>query len=176
LDMALPLLPLNREAYVRYGDVFDASCSNAAEANQGTARRLNWLGSLINQRPSAKLNVCVFHSQPRQVIPHFEIKLLERHLYSTQIFIPMTVPHRYLVIVALNDPNTDGPDLNTIYCFEAARGQGISYHPGIWHHPMIALDGQSDFTCLVYEDGSADDCHVVDIKPSLRVVVRPARL
>lgn len=93
------------------------------------------------------------------------MKLLERHLYSTQAFIPMTcskvrariayilrhikymlvltlfsVMQRYLVVVALNDPKTDKPDLSTLAAFVAARNQGITYYPGVWHHPMIALD------------------------------------
>jgi ureidoglycolate lyase len=110
----MPLIahPLTRANYRQYGDVFDTRTDQpTVEANQGTARRLNMLGSLHNLRPAAKvkrypnvqLNICTFASQPRPIPDGtFEIKILERHFYSTQIFIPMTAPHRYLVIVALN--------------------------------------------------------------------------
>ena len=43
------------------------------------------------------MNVCVFRSTPR-TLP-FEINKLERHEFSTQMFIPMN-GKRYLVIVA----------------------------------------------------------------------------
>jgi ureidoglycolate lyase len=40
---------------------------------------------------------------------------------------------------------------------------------------MIALDAEADFTCLVWEDGSADDCAVVSYEDSERpeVVLAP---
>ena len=37
-----------------------------------------------------------------------------------------------------------------------------SYGPGVWHHPMLTLDSETDFVVFVHEDGSAEDCVVVD--------------
>ena len=66
---------------------------------------------------------------------------------------------RYLVVVARGG---DAPDLATLAAFVASGTQGVSYLPGVWHHPMIALDHEIDFTCLAWEDGTAGDCVVVD--------------
>ena len=66
--------------------------------------------------------------------------------------------YRYLVIVTLGG---DAPDLSTLAAFIAHGTEGISYRPGVWHHPMIALDHETDFICLVWEDGSRDDCTIV---------------
>ena len=44
------------------------------------------------------------------------------------------------------------------------------HSPGVWHHPMIALDNVTDFTCLVYEDGTSGDCEVVQLATTFRVV------
>jgi ureidoglycolate lyase len=62
---------------------------------------------------------------------------------------------RYLVVVA---EGNDSPDLATLSAFIAEGTQAIAYHPGIWHHPMIALDAAIDFVCVVFDDGTADDC------------------
>jgi ureidoglycolate lyase len=76
---------------------------------------------------------------------------------------------RYLVLVALG---ADRPDLATLAAFVATGAQGVSYRPGVWHHPMIALDDAIDFTCFVFEDGSAGDCVVASLPADERPVVQ----
>jgi len=166
----LKSVPLTAEEYKNYGDVIECA-SQTQTANQGSAQRSNWMSSLVNLRKeTAKLNICIFKCQPRSM--PFHIKLLERHQFSTQIFIPMTAQEHYLVIVALgNEQNPNIPDLSTIKAFLAKKDQGISYHPGIWHHPMIALENETVFTCLVHEDGSNGDTHIVPMQEELQYIV-----
>lgn len=157
--MRIAAQPLSPSSYAPYGDVIMASPHGqpGQPANQGSARRFDHLAELVNLRPGhAALNVCVFRCAPRSSAP-LSIPLLERHPASTQLFVPMNA-RRYLVVVAQGG---DRPDLTTLAAFVAHGAQGISYRPGIWHHPMIALDAEADFTCLVWEDGSAGDCDVV---------------
>lgn len=79
---------------------------------------------------------------------------------------PPPPPPKYIVLVALNDPITQQPDLSTFKAFLGSCSQGINYHPGTWHHPMIglstAIDGGGggsavvstiDFFCCVHECG-----------------------
>jgi ureidoglycolate lyase len=172
--MAAPLLcrPLTADAYAPYGDVVMASPRGepGKPANQGTARRFDHLAALADLRPGrASLNVSVFRSQPRPA-GLFEVALLEKHPASTQVFVPMNA-RRYLALVALGG---DAPDLATLAAFVAAGTQGVSYRPGVWHHPMIALEGETDFACFVWEDGSAEDCVVVTYPEDRRVVVEIA--
>lgn len=50
--------------------------------------------------------------------------------------------------------------------FLATTEQAIQYHPGIWHHPMIALGNQAtDFACIVNESASQPqlDCDEVEV-------------
>jgi ureidoglycolate hydrolase len=68
------------------------------------------------------------------------------------MFIPMTKRNSsYLVIVALNDPTTDRPNLNSLRVFQATSTQAFNYKPGVWHHPMVGLENIIDFVCIVYE-------------------------
>jgi ureidoglycolate lyase len=169
--MHLPIEPLTAEAYAPFGDVIAAAPRGEAgkAANYGTARRFDHLATLENLRPAAKLNVSVFRSSARTDFP-FRVAILEKHPGSTQAFVPMNA-RRYLVVVALGD---ETPDLATLRVFEAASDQGISYRPGVWHHPLFNLDKEADFTCLVYEDGTAGDCveHPLPEEPSRLLVPR----
>ncbi|MFO0760274.1 MAG: ureidoglycolate lyase [Byssovorax sp.] len=170
-----PLLaqPLTVAAYSPYGHVLMASPRGepGKEANQGTARRFDHLAPIDDLRPGkARLNLSVFRCAPRD-LAIFRITLLEKHPASTQVFIPMNA-RRYLVIVALGG---DAPDMSTLAAFVATGRQGISYLPGIWHHPMIALDDEIDFSCLVWEDGSTEDCTVVPLPAGQEIpVILPA--
>jgi ureidoglycolate lyase len=161
--------PLTPEAYAPYGDVVMAAPPGVpgTPVNQGTARRFDYLAELEDRRPGrAALNVAAFRCQPRPAGP-FAVEVLEKHSASTQIFVPMNA-RRYLALVALGG---DRPDLATLAAFVAAGTQGVSYRPGVWHHPMIALDAETDFACFAWEDGSAGDCTVVTFAEGERVVV-----
>jgi ureidoglycolate lyase len=138
-------------------------------ANQGTARKFAHLAALDDLRPGrAALDVSVFRCAPRPDAP-FAVELLERHPASTQVFVPMNA-ERYLVIVALGG---ERPDLGSLRAFVASGTQGVSYRPGVWHHPMIALDRTIDFACFVWEDGSEGDCTVVRLGTEERPIVAP---
>jgi ureidoglycolate lyase len=153
-------VPLTAPAYAPYGAVIMAAPSGepGKPANQGTARRFDWLAELEDRRPGrARPNVTVFRCAPREL--PFSIELLEKHPASTQLFIPMGVG-RYLVAVALGG---DRPDVATLQVFLAGGLQGITYRPGVWHHPLIALDAEAHFACLVWEDESPEDCVVASL-------------
>lgn len=167
--MRIAARPLSPVAYAPYGHVIMASPQGepGRPVNQGTARRFDHLAPIEDLRPGrAALNVSVFRCTPRSRWP-LAVELLEKHPGSTQVFVPMNA-RRYLAVVALGG---DRPDLATLAAFIATGAQGISYHPGVWHHPMIALDAEVDFTCLVWEDGSADDCAVVAYREDERAEV-----
>lgn len=162
--------PLSAEAYVPFGDVLSADRADVAAkpANQGTAARRDHLVDVISRRPAAALNVCSFRCAPREAWP-LPVALLERHPLSTQVFVPMNA-RRYLVVVALGG---DAPDLGTARAFVATGAQGVSYRPGVWHHPMIALDAPIDFICLVWEDGTPADCAVAPLPEGALAVTLP---
>ena len=149
--------PLSARDYEPYGDVLSADREDVVsrEANQGTAARQDHLIDLQHTRHRARANFSSFRCAPRTEWP-MPIVLLEKHPHSTQAFVPMGV-RRYLAVVALGG---DAPDLRTLRAFVAPGNAAISYRPGVWHHPMIALDAVSDFACLVWEEGSTEDAIV----------------
>ena len=149
-------LPLSALAFAPFGDVVSAGLKVGASANQGTAVRFDHCAQLINARANATANLAVFRSVPKSL--PFEVKLLEKHPHSTQVFLPMRC-RRLLVCVA---PALLGgaPDVSQLKAFVCEPGQGVSYKPDTWHHPIVALDDIAELAMLAFEDGSPDDCVV----------------
>ncbi len=162
-------VPLTRTAYEPYGQVVAADENLPFRpANMGTAKRFNHLCKVENLRTAeAKLNLCVFRCNPLPALP-LEMKLLEKHQLSTQVFMPMSMGSKYLAIVCLGG---DKPDLNTLAAFVVEGAAGISYYPGVWHYPMTALQAAIDFSCIVYEDGTADDCIVEALDNPIHIYI-----
>ncbi|KAI9480923.1 MAG: Allantoicase [Benjaminiella poitrasii] len=163
--------PLTSEAYAPYGDVIHApGAKSVTSANQGTAEKYHQVAEVNNLFPkgNGRMNLCIFHCRPSTELP-FTVKLLERHPYSSQAFIPMTdgKVRGYLVIVALNGAD-DRPDMSTLKAFIATSKQGISYRQGVWHHPMVVLEHEADFVVVVHESGVPnDDCNEVEVAHTL---------
>jgi ureidoglycolate lyase len=146
--------PLSKEAFAPFGDVIGLELSGGASANQGTATRFNRVAQLASSRPLAQPNLAVFRSVAKSL--PFEVRLLERHPCSTQMFVPLSC-ERFLVVVCPEDARGE-PDLPLLRAFLGGPGQGINYRLGVWHHPIIALEAPAEFLMLAWEDGSALDC------------------
>lgn len=158
--------PLSAQAFAPFGQVVSAGLAAGATANQGTAVRFDWSAALENLRPGARPNLAVFRSVARSL--PFEVRLLERHPRSTQLFVPMVVD-RFLVVVAPDDSRGE-PDLERLCAFVCGPGQGVNYRAGSWHHPLIALGRDAEFAMLAWEDGTALDCEERPLAHTLTIV------
>lgn len=145
--------PLTPEAYAPYGEVIAARADAPRVANHGTAQAWDGLATLASTRPDAVTSAALFRCAPHQD-PHLEVRWLERHPASTQLFAPLG-GGRYLLVVARGG---DQPDLSTLAAFVAEGACAITYAPGVWHHPMVALDAALDFVNVLAVDGSDGDC------------------
>ena len=150
----LVLEPLSTEPFAPFGQVICSGGRQGSAANQGTAIRYNYMANLQNLREHAKANLAVFRSVARRL--PLDIVLLEKHPFSSQMFTPM-ICSSYVVIVAPKNPDLS-PDLSKLRAFEAEPGQAVNYNPAVWHHPIIALEQDAEFTMLAWEDGTGDDC------------------
>jgi ureidoglycolate lyase len=157
--------PLTQAAFAPFGDVVSAGLGVGSAANQGTAVRFDWAARFLNGRADAKPNLAVFQSVAKEL--PFEVKLLERHPQSTQLFAPMKVD-RYLVCVAPDDAHGE-PDLDRLRAFVGEPGQGVNYRANTWHHPIIALGRTAEFLMLAWEDGTALDCEERPLLKPIRI-------
>lgn len=158
--LVLPLEALTAATFAPYGDVIEvASHTPRSAINQGYAERFDDLARVDTGREGGRTLVSIFRVRPR-ALP-FRLSLVERHRLGSQAFMPLS-PQRFLVVVAAAGAP---PDVGQLRCFVAAPGQGVNVAPGVWHHPLLALDAGGDF--LVVDrggPGASGDCeeHALD--------------
>jgi ureidoglycolate lyase len=154
--------PIDPEVYAPYGSVVSSRGHDVARiANHGAAIAWDGLATLVDARgSSASIKASLFRCKPLDGAS-IELRRLERHTHSTQMFVPMNAA-RYLVIVALGG---DAPDFSTLAAFVVGASQAITYAAGTWHHPMIALDRETDFVNVVGAAGDDGDCDERNFDP-----------
>jgi ureidoglycolate lyase len=161
--------PIDPERYAPFGAVVRAGDPGSARsANHGTAEAWDELATLVNAREGARATASLFRCRPLAE-PTLRVRWLERHPGSTQMFVPMRA-ERYLVVVARGDRE---PDLSTLAAFVVEGAQAITYAPGTWHHPMVALGAEADFVNVIHVDGTAADCEERELDPPAAEIVLP---
>lgn len=158
--MTITLLPepLTSETFAPFGEVIEAS--DAAQhftINAGNTERYHDLAK-IDPGTDGRVIVSIFRGKPR-TLP-FAVEMMERHPLGSQAFIPMS-DSPYLVVVA---PAGEAPQAENLRVFLARGDQGINYARGVWHHPLLALDGISDFL-VVDRSGPGANCDEVQLAP-----------
>ena len=87
---------------------------------------------------------------------------MERHPLSSQAFVPLGSPP-FLIVVA---PPSDRLTRETLRAFITDGSQGVNYHRGVWHHPLIALQRESEFL-VIDRGGPRENCDVFDLEPGV---------
>jgi ureidoglycolate lyase len=137
--------PLTETAFAPYGDVL------AAPAEFG---RAYFDEGLKSGRTSAWPSLSVSRVRPLASLP-LEAKVMERHEFSSQSFLPLDVS-RWLVVVAPHAAD-GGPDTARAVAFLVRPGQGVTYRANTWHHPLTILDRPGRFAVVMWRDGSKTD-------------------
>ena len=141
---------LTREVFAAFGDVIEAN-GDYQKINQGTTLRFHDLARIDVTENKGHPLFNIFRATP---VPRpIAVKLLERHPLSSQTFFPLD-NKPYLVLVA---PASETIDIDNIYAFIANGKQGVNYHRGIWHHPLLAIDEQTDFI-VIDRGGEGENC------------------
>lgn len=188
--------PLTPEAFAPFGGVISADHQiknvQSSAANYGTAVKIHNVAPIINNSkkcPSGKLATARWNifrcSAPKHLIllktqskKSYHAKVLERHPFSTQTFVPMGQNSKltsYLVIVAKTDEKSSNllPDPSSLRAFICKGNQSITYGAGIWHAPMVVIDEETphiDFAVFIHENGVADeDCEECYFDPGYSV-------
>jgi allantoicase len=159
----IPLLPLTPEAFAPFGKVIQAYEDDSAPkgtkitaANEGTAtkfHKLSLLASYYEADAGATSGLSVYRCRPvEQSEGRWGLKVLERHQYTTQAFIPMGGGGKYMVVVAPNGSD-DRPETSKLRGFWASDKQGVMYDAGIWRELRAERRTRADRVHRSADDG-----------------------
>ncbi|MDH3589007.1 MAG: ureidoglycolate lyase [Gammaproteobacteria bacterium] len=140
--------PLTREAFAPFGDVIEAGAS--AAMNAGRFER-SVAQTTLDMAPPHPASVDVTTCKETTVFP-YQFDVLERHPLGSQAFVPLS--EFVFVVVVAPGGNEVNPD--AVCAFVTNGRQGINYHRGTWHTPMIATAGQQFL--LIERSGEEANC------------------
>ena len=144
--MQLQPKPLTAEAFAPFGDVIETTGARS-DMNEGSFKRFDGLAAV--DMTGGKISIVRCRSAAQ--LP-YQFNQVERHPLGSQAFIPRT-PFSFLVVVAAAG-DLIGPE--QLAAFVTDGRQGVNYHRGTWHMPLIALAEGQEF--LVVDRGEEGNC------------------
>ncbi|TED28711.1 ureidoglycolate lyase [Pseudomonas aeruginosa] len=147
----LKIEPLTKEAFAPFGDVIETAGSDYFMINNGSTRRYHKLATVETAQPEDNAIISIFSAEKLEM--PLRIRMLERHQLGSQAFIPL-LGNPFLVVVA---PLGDVPVPGLVRAFLTNGRQGVNYHRGVWHHPVLTIEKRDDFL-VVDRSGSGNNC------------------
>jgi ureidoglycolate lyase len=155
---------LTRAAFAPFGDVIELAGAERFAINGGTTTRFHDLAHIDTAAEGGRPLLSLFRAQPTP--RPFRVRLMERHPLGSQAFVPL-LPRPFLVLVA---PPGPPPDPSSLVLFLTGGFQGVNYARGVWHHPLLALDAESDFL-VVDRGGPGQNCDEHHYPDDIEVIV-----
>jgi ureidoglycolate lyase len=149
--------PLTSERFAPFGDVIESVVDRTAAMNAERFERFDDLCRL-DMSDDGRVAVSIARCRAASALP-YRLDMVERHPLGSQAFVPLG-PSRMIVVVAPPEESVEASDL----CAFVTNGrQGINYHRGTWHMPLIAFETGQEFLII---DRAADqpncDMHSLD--------------
>ena len=147
--------PLTRERFAPFGDVIDASRDNVSAMNEARFERFDDLCRVDVGDGEVAISVTRCRAPTRLPL---RVDMVERHPLGSQAFIPLT-PSRMIVVVA---PPGEAVNPDDLRAFVTNGRQGINYHRGTWHMPLIAFEAGQQFL-IVDRRAGEEKCEQHDL-------------
>jgi len=149
--------PLTSERFAPFGDVIESVVDRTAPMNAERFERFDDLCRL-DMSDNGRIAVSIARCRVATALP-YRLDMVERHPLGSQAFVPLG-PSRMIVVVAPPEESVEASDLRA---FVTNSRQGINYHRGTWHMPLIAFENGQEFLII---DRAADqpncDMHSLD--------------
>jgi ureidoglycolate lyase len=142
--MTITLIPqtLTSERFAPYGDVIESVVDRTAAMNAARFERFDDLCG-VDMKDDGRVAISIARCRVAMTLP-LHVDTVERHPLGSQAFVPLT-PCRMIVVVGPPEESVEAGDLRA---FVSNGRQGVNYHRGTWHMPLIAFDAGQEFLVI----------------------------
>jgi ureidoglycolate lyase len=144
--------PLTGERFAPYGDVIEALPGTSSDMNDARFARFDNLCKV--DLAGGDTAISLARCRTPTALP-LRVGAVERHPLGSQAFVPLA-PCRMVIVVA---PPGESVAVSDLRAFVTSGRQGINYHRGTWHMPLIAFDAGREFL-VVDRGGDEANCDV----------------
>ena len=164
--LVLKVQPLSKAAFAPFGDVIETADSDFFMINNNNTQRFHRLAQVELSDASDKAIISIFRA--KSLTMPLQVKMLERHPKGSQAFMPLK-GQPFLIVVAPAGPE---PELDQAQAFIATGEQGINYHLGTWHHPILCCAASDDFL-VVDRAGDGYNCDEYYFAEGVQIMLDP---
>ena len=144
---------LTSENFKIYGEVI-APIGDFKIVNQGNSKKWNNLVELDMFQNRGKVNLGILRTKNIE----FSFNQMERHFFTSQIFIPLG-GKRSLVAVAPSSEKR--PDPNK-----------VSFYRKTWHHTLFPLEGETEYVLIMRGGSFPPDVELVPFDNNIEFVIK----
>ena len=144
-------LPITAERFSPFGDVIAAKQAGMTTMNEARFEQFANLANVDIDRAGG-ISIGIVRSKSPTSFPyHFD--MVERHPLGSQAFIPLT---EFVFVVVVARP-AEFVRVEDLHAFVTNGRQGVNYHRGTWHMPLIAMAEGQEFL-VIDRSPTQDNC------------------
>jgi ureidoglycolate lyase len=152
-ELTLRAVPITRERFAPYGDLIYASSESRNVMNDARFERFGGLADIdVDTKSGGAASISIARCKVPMTLP-YRFDLVERHPLGSQAFMPLS-RFSFFVVVA---PPGESVEREDLCAFVTNGNQGVNYHKGVWHMPMIAFEEGQEFL-IVDRGGDGENC------------------
>jgi ureidoglycolate lyase len=156
---------LTAERFEPFGDVVEAAAMANAPMNDLRFERFDDLVELdIDSKPAGRASISIARCRTPTQLP-YRVEMVERHPLGSQAFIPL---QRFVFIVVVG-PAGESIEAVDLRAFVTNGRQGINYHKGVWHMPLVALEAGQEFL-VIDRLGDGANCDQVYLSDAVTLI------
>jgi ureidoglycolate lyase len=151
-EASITPVPITAERFAPFGDLIQASAATRKAMNDARFERFHDLANVDVDSAGGRVAISIARCKTPATFPYV-FDTVERHPHGSQAFIPLA-PFSFVVVVA---PAGEAVQATDLRAFVTNGKQGVNYHKGVWHMPMIAMQAGQAFL-IVDRAPASDNC------------------
>ena len=155
--------PLTKDNFKQYGEVITVE-GEYKIINQGNGKKWNDLVNFDMFEDGGKVNLGILRT--KYLEPLFN--QMERHHYTSQIFISLCQGKSLVAVAPISDKYLD---LEKVEVFLMKEGQGVNFYRKVWHHSLFPLNSEQDYVLMMRGGNFPPDVELVTFEDNIYIEI-----